>query len=286
MNAKPRHRAIEDRIQDSYDQLAGSEHPLADLILGFPGQVASYSATELAALAGVSKAAASRLVKKLGFHNYEDMRRCAREGQRWGSPRYLNSPAIETRAASEAIEAHVACETENIRSTLMSLPPSVDSILDAMTGAPRIGCIGFRRSRIVADYLRWSLVQIRGGVTVMPPPGETLSESLSEFGTDDLIVAVGLRRRIPLLAAALQACHKRSIRVLLIADATAAPLAASATWYLRCETRSASPIDSDIAAISVAHFLSSSLAGRLGDRARRRMQAIEDTLMTLEELEF
>lgn len=285
MTAASSYRSIEDRIHDRYEQLADSERPLADLILGFPGQVASYSATELASLAGVSKPAASRLVKKLGFESYDDMRRCAREGQRWGSPHYLNSSTFEGRAAADALQAHIACETENIRATLSALPPTVDAILEAMAGAPRIGCIGFRRSRIVADYLRWSLVQVRGNIALLPPPGETLGESLSEFGPGDLIVAVGLRRRIPLLSAALQECKNRSIGVLLIADATAGPLAAFVTWFLSCEARSASPIDSDIAAISVAHFLSSSLASRLGNAARRRMQAIEQTLGALGELE-
>jgi DNA-binding MurR/RpiR family transcriptional regulator len=278
-------RSIEARIHERYGQIADSERPLADLILGFPGQVASYSATELADLAGVSKAAASRLVKKLGFENYEDMRRCAREGQGWGSPHYLNSPAFEGRPFEEALQAHIACETENIRATLSALPPSMEAILQAMAKAPRIGCIGFRRSRIVADYLRWSLVQIRLNVSLLPPPGETISEALSEFGGDDLIVAIGLRRRVPLLAAALRAVQDRGVRILLIADATAAPLAASATWFLSCEARSASPFDSDIAAISVAHFISSSLASHLGQASRSRMQAVEQTLLALNELE-
>jgi DNA-binding MurR/RpiR family transcriptional regulator len=277
-------QSIEARIRARYDQLADSERPLADLILSFPGQVASYSATELAALAGVSKAAASRLVKKIGFDSYDDMRRIAREGQGWGSPQYLNSPTFEGRPFDDALQAHIACETENIRATLSTLRPSVSEIVAAMATATRIGCVGFRRSRIVADYLRWSLVQIRQNVSMLPPPGETISEALSEFDPTDLIVAVGLRRRIPLLAKALKAFHERGVRVLLIADSTAGSLAASATWFLPCEARSASPFDSDIAAISIAHFLSSSLASSLGNAARIRMQAVEQSLAALGEL--
>jgi DNA-binding MurR/RpiR family transcriptional regulator len=276
--------SIEARIRARYDQLADSERPLADLILSFPGQVASYSATELAALAGVSKAAASRLVKKIGFDSYDDMRRIAREGQGWGSPQYLNSPTFEGRPFDDALQAHIACETENIRATLSTLRPSVSEIVAAMATATRIGCVGFRRSRIVADYLRWSLVQIRQNVSMLPPPGETISEALSEFDPTDLIVAVGLRRRIPLLAKALKAFHERGVRVLLIADSTAGSLAASATWFLPCEARSTSPFDSDIAAISIAHFLSSSLASALGNAARIRMQAVEQSLAALGEL--
>jgi DNA-binding MurR/RpiR family transcriptional regulator len=276
--------SIEAQIRAHYGALADSERPLADFILGFPGQVASYSATELAALAGVSKAAASRFVKKIGFENFEDMRRLAREGQVWGSPHYLNSPDFERRPFDEALQAHITCETENIRATLAGLPACTAEIVSAMATARRIGCLGFRRSRIVADYMRWSLVQIRENVSLFPPPGETISEAVSEFTSDDLIVAVGLRRRVPLLMASLRRLHASGVRIVLIADSTAGALADCTTWVIPCEARSVSLFDSDIAAICVAHFLSSRLASQLGGTARVRMQAVEQSLAALGEL--
>jgi DNA-binding MurR/RpiR family transcriptional regulator len=276
--------SIEAHIRACYDLLADSERPLADFILSFPGQVASYTATELAALAGVSKAAASRFVKKIGFDSYDDMRRLAREGQGWGSPQYLNSPSFERRPFGETLQAHIACETENIRATLSALSPATADIIEAMIAAPRIGCIGFRRSRIVADYLRWSLVQIRRNISIFPPPGETISEAVSEFGPDDLVVAVGLRRRVPLLAAAMKALQARGVNIVLIADSTIGALGEHANWLIPCEARSVSLFDSDIAAISVAHFLSSSLASALGKTARLRMQDVEYNLAALGEL--
>ncbi len=284
MTGDARPPSIETRIREHYDLLADSERPLADFILSFPGQVASYSATELAALAGVSKAAASRFVRKIGLDSYDDMRRLAREGQGWGSPHYLNSPSFERRPFDEAVAAHIACETENIRATLSALTPATADIAAALATAPRIGCVGFRRSRMVADYLRWSLVQVRHQVSLFPPPGETISEALSEFGPDDVIVAIGLRRRVPLLAAALTAVRERGVKLVLIADSTVGALAAQATWVIPCEARSVSPFDSDIAAISVAHFLSSLVAGALGTAARARMGAIEQSLAALGEL--
>ena len=45
------------RIRVHYQGLPPSERKLADLILDFPGDIAGYSATELADLAGVSNAA-------------------------------------------------------------------------------------------------------------------------------------------------------------------------------------------------------------------------------------
>ncbi len=275
---------LEARIREGYDLLADSERPLADFILSFPGQVASYTATELASLAGVSKAAASRFVRKLGFENYEAMRRLAREGQSWGSPHYLNAPDFERRPFAEALQAHIACETENLRATLSALSPSTTDIIAAMAAAPRIGCMGFRRSRIVADYLRWSLVQVRERVSIFPPPGETISEAASEFAAGDVVIAFGLRRRVPLLARTLTSLRAGGVKTVLIADSTAGSLAADATWTILCEARTVSLFDSDIAAIGVAHVLSSLLAAALGNAARLRMQAVERSLAALGEL--
>ncbi|MDH3379196.1 MAG: MurR/RpiR family transcriptional regulator, partial [Gammaproteobacteria bacterium] len=56
--------SFESRIREQYDALPASERKIADLILEFPGDVAAYSATELAALANSSKAAITRLIRR------------------------------------------------------------------------------------------------------------------------------------------------------------------------------------------------------------------------------
>ncbi len=74
------------RIKQALDQLPKAEKQLAGMILQSPGQMASYSASEMARMAGVSNATMSRLVQRLGYDSYEQMRRLAREGMRCGSP--------------------------------------------------------------------------------------------------------------------------------------------------------------------------------------------------------
>jgi len=73
-------------IHDQYDKLPAGERKIADILLEYQGELAAYSATELAARAGVSKATATRLVRRLGFDDYLQMRQQAREAKRVGSP--------------------------------------------------------------------------------------------------------------------------------------------------------------------------------------------------------
>ena len=65
---------LEQRISDCYEFLPNSERRVADLLLNFPAQLATHSATELASLAGASKAAVSRLIQRLGYASYASAR--------------------------------------------------------------------------------------------------------------------------------------------------------------------------------------------------------------------
>jgi DNA-binding MurR/RpiR family transcriptional regulator len=276
--------SIEDRIRAHYGQLTEIERSLADTMLNFPGELASYTATELATLASVSKSTATRFFKRLGYASFEDARRAARASQRWGSPLYLNSRAFEALPLAEAAKEHLACELENLRATFAALGPELDAIVTAVSNAHRVACIGFRRGRFLADYLRWQLVQIRTDVHLIPPPGETVGEYLVDLGPEDLVVAIGVRRRMPILGDALRVARERGVPTLLIADPTGQELVERATWFVSCEARSASLIDSDSAVISLSHFLASAVAARLGPRARKRMQAVEASHAAVGEL--
>ena len=69
---------LERRLAACYESLPNSERPVADLLLNFPAQLATHSATKLALLAGASKAAVSRLIQRLGYPSYAAARAAVR----------------------------------------------------------------------------------------------------------------------------------------------------------------------------------------------------------------
>ena len=76
------------RIREALPDLHASERRLADVVLNFPGDLASYTATELAQLANVSNATVSRFVRKLGYGSFEEARQAVRAEQQTGAPRF------------------------------------------------------------------------------------------------------------------------------------------------------------------------------------------------------
>jgi len=269
--------SLEKRIRGCYESLPNSERQVADLLLDFPGQLATHSATEIAKLSGTSKAAVTRLVQRLGYATYAAARTEVRGAQQWGSPVYLDIPAgPAATAAPDALAAHMAADSEILRKTLESLAATnLETLTDAMCKARRVLVIGHRNSALLATYLRGQLGLLRSGVELTPMHGETLAEGLLGLGPEDLLLAVGFRRRVPAFLAALEIGRRTGTRIAVITDPSGAALARNADWVLPCHCRGASIFDSYVAAVSLINYLASQLATRIGQPARARLREIE-----------
>ena len=68
-------RSFLGRVREALPELRPAERRLGEFLCDFPGELASYSATELASLADVSNATVTRFVKRLGYENFDDARR-------------------------------------------------------------------------------------------------------------------------------------------------------------------------------------------------------------------
>jgi DNA-binding MurR/RpiR family transcriptional regulator len=269
--------SLEKRIRGCYESLPNSERQVADLLLDFPGQLATHSATEIAKLSGASKAAVTRLVQRLGYPTYAQARTEVRNAQQWGSPVYLDIPVDPAEsAAPSALAAHLAADSELLRKTLESLASTdLEALADALGKARRVLVIGHRNSALLATYLRGQLGLLRAAVELAPMHGETLAEGLLGLGPEDLLLAVGFRRRVPAFLAALEVGRRAGTRIAVITDPSGAALARNADWVLPCHCRGASIFDSYVAAVSLINYLASQLAARLGQPARARLREIE-----------
>ena len=87
------------RIQERFDKLSPAEQKLAQLILDRKDDILTYSATEMADMAEVSKATAARLFRNLGYADFNEVREQSREERNRTEP-YRYSVASEARPAS------------------------------------------------------------------------------------------------------------------------------------------------------------------------------------------
>ncbi|MEM7223324.1 MAG: MurR/RpiR family transcriptional regulator [Pseudomonadota bacterium] len=279
-------QSLEGRIHAAYGQMPAAERKMADLILDFPGDVAAYSATELSELAGVSKAAATRFFQRLGFASFEEARRQARDAQKWGSPLYLQSKDERASDLSAELGRYLDEEIQALTATFEGLDSRlVEQVTERIVSAKRLWLLGFRNSHYAAAYARWQLIQFRRNVFLLPTTGETMGEYLADMDGDDLVIAVGVRRRVKGLRKVLEQAAGRGAEILYLTDPTARRSTELATWTITCQVSGGYLFDSYAAPFSVLRFLAIEAFRKSGKAGREHLETIERHHEELKEFE-
>ncbi len=259
-----------------------SERRLADLILDFPGDLASYTATEVAQLAKVSNATVSRFVRKIGYSSYEEARQAVRAEQQAGAPLFRFGSA--TAPSGGAVAAHLEQSRRNLERTAADLDAAaVDALAQAALDARSLHVGGLRAGQPLARYLGWQCLQVSPRVCVFPRDGETLAETLAALGPPDCVILIALRRAPALLRAAAAMAHDRGAALALIGDAP--DLAEMpARWRFACATSAPGPLLNHVAVMAVCNLIAARVIELSGAEGRSRMSAIDDGHARLGEL--
>lgn len=261
------------RVQEALPGLHPAERKLGQMLCDFPGELASYSAAELASLAEVSTATVSRFVRRLGYASYEEARLNARQERETGSRLYLDTRDLKDERRS--LGAHFNRYIQNVEQTAANLDDAViREIVDALLSARRTWTIGFRASHPFAAYLRWQLLQVLEFVDVIPGGGQTMGEHLVSFRETDVAIVFGLRRRVSETEALLAELRRKGGRVLYITD-EGVPPRTDVTWHIRCFTSSPGPLFSHVAVTAVCHLIVDLVITSAESQGRLRLREIE-----------
>lgn len=275
-------RSFVSRVRAALADLHPVERRLGDLLSDFPGEMASYSASELAALAGVSNATVTRFVRRLGYPSFEDARRHAREDRATGSRLYLAHAA--EGAPPEDMARLVECDIDNLRQTFAGVAPDeVDSLARALLQARKVWVIGFRAGHPFALYLQWQLTQVIEQIVAIPGGGQTMGEHLASIGAEDVAVVFGLRRRVAQNAAVIDAIGQSGARLAYVTDEGVARMDGAA-WHFRCQTHSGGPLFSHVAVMGLCNVIANRTIDAAGAAGRARLKRIERANDSLGEL--
>ena len=286
MPSKPtkRFKPIDERIEALVEPLPESERKLAELLAAQPALLATHSATELAQIAGSSKAAVTRFIQRAGYPSFAEARREAREAQRWGAPAF-QAASILPAAADEDFGEHLRRELQNLAQTFEKLTAGVvEPAVSCLARARRVGVVGYRNSHALAQYFARQLVLLKEHVSLLPQPGQTVGEDLAGFAQPDMLVILAFRRRVPIVAQIARHARKAGVPTLVLTDSTTPARELDAHWRIVCETGSTGLFDSYAAAMSVLNLLVSMLARHPDIIASSRLRVAERLHEGLEEL--
>ncbi|PQZ47849.1 DNA-binding protein [Ochrobactrum sp. MYb15] len=280
MNAAP--RSFLSRVRDVLKDLPPAEKRLGDFVCDFPGELASYSASELASLAHVSNATVTRFVRRLGYESYEESRRHAREEKQTGSRLFLSS--VTDQAEGQSLAAHVGQGIANLEKTFLSIRDAqIDAVIEILLTTRKTWVMGFRSSQPFASYLQWQMMQVVDNIVAVPGPGQTLAEYIAAIAPNDLVIVFALRRRVAKMDDILSVIEKRGAKLLYITD-EGAPLRSSAQWHFYCQTLAPGPLFNHVAVMGLCHLLATRAIEKAGVAGRKRLRDIEAFGDVLEEL--
>lgn len=273
-------------IQEHFDALSPSERKLAELLLHRADDLLTYSATELAGMAQVSKATTARFFRTLGYADFNEVRLQAREERNLAPPARASSEAVSGSAPVRAhtIATHLLGETDSLARTFESLRS--DTLLaaaDVLARAPRVWLAGLGLDEGLARFARPQLARLRPDVHTLGLQSGIWAEDLAMTGPRDALLLLVTQNRPRLLERL--AAHAATTRVEIVAvvDVRHAAWARRvAKFVLPCYSARSEHSFSPMAAASMLHLLLQNVAVRLGPRAGRRQQVVDDIGRELE----
>lgn len=272
------------RIQERFETLTPSEQKLATLLLERPDEILTFSATELAGIAGVSKATAARFFRNLGYSDFNDVRLQAREERNRTGPVHQVPMPLERAEGAATVPIHLQVEVANLTRTFEELrSDALSAVAERLATAQRLWIAGLGAEGGLARHARIALARIRPSVHLVSENTGSWAEELASTGPADAILVVALRPWPKVIDAILAFARTTRLDAVVVTDPTSAARARRhGATPLICHVSTPGPESSHTTVLSMLHLIAGALAARLGAAALRRRDLIADLREELE----
>lgn len=272
-----------ERLRNALATLHPAERRLAEFLLNFPGDLASYQASELGRLANVSNATVTRTIKKLGYATYDEARRHVRAERQSGAALFQISSHSDQ--GENPVDLHFEQAIRNIGDTGKFIAiGEIDELAKAILAAGRVAFVGFRANRGLATYASFQIGQIVKNAIELPSPGHTLAEPLAALQKDDVVVYFALPRRVADTQVIIDQVTNLGARVAYISE-DSVERRTDVDWHFRCSTFAPGPIFNHVSVMALIHLLVTRVVELSGREGRKRLSQIETMHRVLGELE-
>lgn len=278
------HQSLAAVIRAELGRFSAAERRVARALLAAYPSAGLETVARLAQRAEVSAPTVLRFVHRLGFTGYHDFQDRLRDELRQDEKAPL-TPAPHDRPddSGDLLTAAASTFTGEIQRSLASLPQGeLENATSALADpGSRVLIDGGRFSRLLAEYLELHLTQMRKQVELLPECDVRRAARLSEIGRRHVLVLFDYNRYEERLEQLARYGARSGATVVLFTDSRLSPAAASADVVLPTAVGSPSPYDSMVPAMAVTEIVIADVLRRAGDRARTRLERVEDTAQQL-----
>ena len=266
------------RIQECYDRLSPAEQKLARLILERKDDILTYSATEMAQLAEVSKSTAARLFRSLGYADFNEVREQSREERNRTEPYRFSVGSRMRRQLGKSIGAHLELEIANLTRTFEELSSErLNQAAGLVKDAPKVWYLGLGPEEGIAAHGRILMARLRHDVMQIGRHHASWAEDLAMMGPRDALVVITLKPRPRILRPVLDYAKTTRVNIIMVTDQVGGLWAQRyASVTLSCHVASHGLGPSYTAMASAVRLLAVAYAERAGERAAERLDLIAE----------
>lgn len=265
------------RIQERQGKLTASEKKIAQVLLENQSLVETHTATELAGLAGVSKATTARFFRSLGYADFEEVRLQAREERNRREPytrvETLPGPAVLGRSISDHLDLELKNLTRTFEEMRSDLLPRVAAALET---APHVWFLGFGDEYGIGTLGKSLFSKLRHGVHQLEGTGQDWAAELSVTGPRDALVLLTFEPRPKLLRAIIAHARTTRMQIITITDhAFAAQAQRFSDVVLPCHIANYGVLPTHATMLSVLRLMAVAYLGRNPDAIGRRIEILD-----------
>jgi DNA-binding MurR/RpiR family transcriptional regulator len=263
---------IGQRLLAAYDDMPRGERRLADLLLEDLDVVRHMTAGDLAEQAGVSKATAARLFRRLGYSGYKAAQREARTGP---APPAPSAEIPRPGGAAPSPSAFLDSEVKHlVRTFELMRADEISHAVRLLRDGEKLWVVGFGDDYPLAHFARAQLIKLRPDIRMIPIGGFPIPEEFASISGADTVLALGVGRRTQALRNVIGSAARAGARVILVTDALGAGDKATASGILRSRADGPTLFGSSTATVSLITYICALLAARIGDTAVERLRTI------------
>lgn len=264
------------RIQERFARLTAGEQKLARLILDRPDDILAYSATEIAEMAGVSKATAARFFQHLGYTDFNEVRLQSREERNRTEPYELSVTQSTEVALGRSLSTHLELEISNLTRTFEEMrSDKVRQAAELIYRAPHVWVLGLGVDEGFARYVRLLLARLRHSVMILGINQGSWAEDLAMAGPKDALLLVTLPPHQAVLKPILAYAATSRLNVVTVTDRSSMlELQRHSKVVLPCHAASFALGPSHTAVASVLRLLCLTVASIGGQGAEQRAEIV------------
>lgn len=270
---------VRERIRESYAALTQSERKFANALLQDYPAAGLASITIVAAGAGVSTPTVARMVQKLGYKGYPAFHQALLHELQ---AKVSGPTARRANWASEVPETHLLNRFadvvhQNVERTLADIDTArFDAAVALMADARRLYLAGGRITGALAEYAFTHLQATRPGVTHLASTPATWPHHVLDMQAGDVLLIFDMRRYEANLARLADLVAERQVRVILITDQWASPVADLAAHTFHCWGEIPSAWDSNIATMMLLEALIAAVQERRWPETQARYDRLDE----------